>query len=314
MKCPKCGYLGFENLEQCRNCGYRFSLTAAVTTPPPELPLRQGARVVVEPLDDLELIDIALAKPEARPMRDDVTPPARTVSTGSRRNAPEPEDLPLFGETPRDETPLITRASAPRTPLSVRRATPEVPRLRTETKAPLPNVVLPGLDQPMGSLLHVVRPHLVTEPAPIRVRVGAPVAQTASLAQRAAASALDLAVIATVDLLVLYFTMQISGLVMGDLALLPMTPLIGFLVVQNVSYFIVFTAGGQTLGKMVIGLRVVDVDQNRPPSLSRAAIRTCAWIVMAMPAGLGLLTAKLDADERALHDRVARTRVIRVAA
>ena len=26
MKCPKCGYLGFESGDRCRNCGYEFSL------------------------------------------------------------------------------------------------------------------------------------------------------------------------------------------------------------------------------------------------------------------------------------------------
>ena len=33
MKCPKCGYLGFEDMERCRNCGYDFSLTAAAPLP-----------------------------------------------------------------------------------------------------------------------------------------------------------------------------------------------------------------------------------------------------------------------------------------
>ena len=27
MKCPKCGYLGYQDVERCRNCGYDFSLT-----------------------------------------------------------------------------------------------------------------------------------------------------------------------------------------------------------------------------------------------------------------------------------------------
>jgi uncharacterized RDD family membrane protein YckC len=302
--------LGFENLEQCRNCGYRFSLTASAVPPPPELPLRQSVQALDDPADNLELIDIALSKPEARPHRDDVTPLPRTGS--GRRGADA--DLPLFSGASTDETPLITRASAPRPPLAVRRATPEVPRLRTETRSPLPDVALPGLDQPTGSLLHVVRPHIVADPAPIRMRVGTPAAPSVGIAQRAAASAIDVVVIAAVDLVVLYFTLQISGLLMGDLGLLPKTPLIGFLVFQNISYFIVFTAGGQTLGKMAVGLRVVDIDQPRPPSLSRATVRTFAWLVLAMPAGLGLLTALLDADGRALHDRVARTRVVRVAA
>ena len=34
MKCPKCGYLGFEHVERCRNCGYDFSLTRRSTAFP----------------------------------------------------------------------------------------------------------------------------------------------------------------------------------------------------------------------------------------------------------------------------------------
>jgi uncharacterized RDD family membrane protein YckC len=311
MKCPKCGYLGFENLEQCRNCGYRFSLAAVSVALPPELPLRQPTNSANESIEDLALIDIALSKPDASPHTDVSAPPPHTGAS-SRRRADTPDDLPLFSRA-HDEMPLIARASAPRPPLSVRRATPEVARLRTETRSPGADVALPGLDQPSGSLLHVVRPHVVSEPAPIRIRVSAPVSQTAALSQRVAAAAIDVLVIGAVDLIVLYFTMQISGLLVGDLRLLPRMPLLGFLVAQNVSYFIVFTAGGQTLGKMALGLRVVDAEQHRPPSIARSTLRTCAWIVLAMPAGLGLLTALLDAERRGLHDRVARTRVVRAA-
>ena len=53
MKCPKCGYLGFEPTDRCRNCGYDFSLAAPVTRS--ELPLRQP--VADAPLADFELRD-----------------------------------------------------------------------------------------------------------------------------------------------------------------------------------------------------------------------------------------------------------------
>ena len=41
MKCPKCGYLGFEAVDRCRNCGYDFSLTPSAALP--ELPIRDTA-------------------------------------------------------------------------------------------------------------------------------------------------------------------------------------------------------------------------------------------------------------------------------
>jgi len=38
MKCPKCGYLGFETTDRCRNCQYDFSLSPATTEPDLRLP------------------------------------------------------------------------------------------------------------------------------------------------------------------------------------------------------------------------------------------------------------------------------------
>ena len=42
MKCPKCGYLGFETTDRCRNCQYDFSL--APFAPEPELTLHGADR------------------------------------------------------------------------------------------------------------------------------------------------------------------------------------------------------------------------------------------------------------------------------
>src|SRR5215218_5956330 len=42
MKCPKCGYLGFETTDRCRNCQYDFSLTPF--TSDPELTLHGSDR------------------------------------------------------------------------------------------------------------------------------------------------------------------------------------------------------------------------------------------------------------------------------
>ena len=90
MKCPKCGYLGFEDADRCRNCGYEFSLSAPIAVP--DLSLR---------------IDT-----EEKPL-DEVTLPEQSEIEG---------ELPLFGfDFQPDDEPLIKHVSAPRTPLAVRR-------------------------------------------------------------------------------------------------------------------------------------------------------------------------------------------------
>ena len=67
---------------------------------------------------------------------------------------------------------------------------------------------------------------------------------------------------------------------------------------------------GQTMGKMLVGARVVTVD-GAPLSFARALGRTFAWVLAALPLGAGLLVAALP-DKRGLHDRLAGTRVERV--
>jgi uncharacterized RDD family membrane protein YckC len=42
--------------------------------------------------------------------------------------------------------------------------------------------------------------------------------------------------------------------------------------------------------------------------------RTAAWLVLAIPAGLGFITALFSPDHRGLHDRIAGTRVVRASA
>jgi uncharacterized RDD family membrane protein YckC len=133
----------------------------------------------------------------------------------------------------------------------------------------------------------------------------------ASLFARLFAVALDLAILAVVDVVVIYFTAQICGLTMEELSVLPKAPLIAFILVQNVGYLVAFTAGGQTLGKMAAGIRVVAEEADSTLDLGRAVLRTLLWFVLAIPAGLGFASALFNREHRGLHDRFAGTRVVR---
>jgi uncharacterized RDD family membrane protein YckC len=310
MKCPKCGYLGFEAVDRCRNCGYDFSFTP--TNNPPELPIRSSEIDDLTPFDDLALSD-ALSRAQ--------TPGGRRDSVDDLGRRPTPErgrdaadDLPLFGPPHADDVPLITHASAPRQPLSVRRAAPEVSRLRAEPRASTPSS-MPMLD------LEPSEPDDVTPPRR-RQRAASDVAvqrqpagpEPAGVAARIAAIVVDLLILGVTDVAVVYFTMQICGLTPADFGILPKGPLIAFLLVQNGGYFITFTAGGQTLGKMVAGIRVVAAEPGASVDLGRSAVRTVIWGLLAIPAGLGFLTALFNRERRGLHDRCAGTRVVRAAA
>lgn len=301
MKCPKCGYLGFESVERCRNCGYEFSLTTAAHQ---DLPMRQGSEAI-GPLDELPLAD-----PRAGHAGDRLAPSGGPSRSRERQPASE---LPLFGDDI-DDIPLITRAAAPRQPLAVRRATPEIPRLRTETRPPepsLPDLVVEPPVRSARSIPIAAPPRYAAAAArddDEGVADSAPAA--ASVMRRVGAAIIDAILVAVIDVPVIYLTLEITGLTLAESGQLPKVPLIAFLVLLAMGYHVAFTTGGQTPGQMLFGIRVVTDRTASAPGLTRAFVRTIAWMVLLLPAGLGLASVLLDEQHRGLHDRFASTRVV----
>jgi len=79
----------------------------------------------------------------------------------------------------------------------------------------------------------------------------------------------------------------------------------------KVSYLYAFTAvGGQTIGKMATGTCVVD-ENGMPVHAALALRRTSVVLVSFLLFGLGFIPA-LIGGHRALHDRLAGTRVVRL--
>jgi uncharacterized RDD family membrane protein YckC len=291
MKCPKCGYLGFEPVDRCRNCGYDFSLGPIENLP--ELPIRPDTEIT-NPLDDLAFVDAASSDQSAA--RTTEFAPHLRQTVGTPRQRATPTELPLFGPSGVEDVPLITKPSPPRAPLAVRRATPEVPRPKSvQARMPMLDLAVPRVDG--------------TSPASDH---GGP--EPATVGARVTAVAIDFLILTVIDALVVYLTMQICGLTVEELGLLPKGPLVAFLLVQNGGYLAAFTAGGQTLGKMVAGIRVVSAESNAPLDLGHSIVRTLVWVMLAIPAGLGFITALFSTDRRGLHDRCAGAKVIRAAA
>ncbi|WP_344586726.1 RDD family protein, partial [Kitasatospora paracochleata] len=88
--------------------------------------------------------------------------------------------------------------------------------------------------------------------------------------------------------------------------------LLGVLVLLGVVYEILPTSRtGQTFGKRLARIKVVDAAGSRPPRVGRSVAR---WLVrqVGVLLVLGLLSPLLDRrTRRAWHDRAARTRVVR---
>jgi uncharacterized RDD family membrane protein YckC len=298
MRCPKCQYISFDQAERCRNCGYDFSLAPDATSL--ELPIQTGDEAL-GPLGELSL------NPSAGQRDPGPSPAGRAIApdTGSL-------ELPLFKRPGDDDRPLVTPSATPRAPLSVRRGAPAAPRVKARRDAPPdePRLALETAEMPV-----VPEPeaHAATPVADEVTLPGTP----APVGARLAAGAIDLLIIGGVDAAVLYFTLKICDLTFQTAGTLPLAPFLAFLLLVNGGYFASFiAAGGQTIGKMAAGLRVVPGDPaagaGERVSLGIAIVRAAAYLVSALPAGLGFLPGILGHERRALHDRLADTRVVKV--
>jgi uncharacterized RDD family membrane protein YckC len=286
MKCPKCQYISFDNGDRCRNCGYDFSLV--VDAPADDLPIQNGSEPI-GPLQDLSL---------------NLTP-----------------NLPLFTPPGADsDAPLVTSSANPRAPLSVRRTAPAAPRPRPRRDpradaASAPRLALDTAEFP-----------IVAPRQPAAKPVAAASLEPAAAAEDTSAAApigarligglIDLVLVAAIDLTVVYFTLKLCDLTFDQALTLPMAPLLSFLALLDGGYLATFVAAsGQTIGKMAAGLRVVSTGARAPTrdrvTFGQAAIRAAAYLASALPAGLGFLPVFIGQERRALHDRLADTRVVK---
>jgi uncharacterized RDD family membrane protein YckC len=133
---------------------------------------------------------------------------------------------------------------------------------------------------------------------------------------RLAGGVVDLVLLGGIDVAVLYFTLRICDLTFGQTFMLPVAPFLSFLVLLNGGYLAAFVAAsGQTIGKMAAGTRVVPADPgarvHERVSFEQALLRAGASVISALPLGLGFLPALIGSDRRALHDRLAHTRVVK---
>lgn len=337
MKCPKCDYLGFDTGDRCRNCGYDFSLIGAPAAPEVDLPLRDLDSLTSAPVGELALLP-AISPSDA--LGEGMVSPSRPRLV----EAP----LPLFSpEGVDDDTPLITLPARPRPPLAVRR-TPDMPGRHVrphsgptsqhssagrETARHGDGPSLRAVPRPSRRTASHAEPKSDPEPVlafgeddaterarrldepPVSAVTGAQVPavpprvnEPTGPAPRVVAAAIDHVILLGVDASVVYFTLRLAEV--ADWRLLPVAPILVFLGLVKAAYFCVFTlVGGQTIGKMAARIRVVGED-GRGLDPARAIQRTLAGVLSIVTLGVAFLPALFSPDRRALHDRVAHTRVV----
>ena len=314
MRCPKCHYISFGSVDRCRNCGYEFLLSVEPTPPAIDLPIESDQQAV-GPLADFTLTERAPAPVPGSPFAEST----ESDVPGSRRATAARLDLPLFG----DDAPLLTPPAVPRQPLSVRRGQPAAARPSAERSLADPEAEATA-DRPVPRVVRLEDGKPIVPSAMRASRAEEP--QDAALVRassvaRAVAGLIDVAVLATIDAGILYFTLRLLDLPLEQIVLLPIAPMGVFLLLLNGGYLAIFTtAGGQTIGKMLTRIKVVAdpspeaIDAYGPGqqvTLGASVLRATAYLASLLPAGLGFAAILFDADGRALHDRLAETRVVK---
>jgi uncharacterized RDD family membrane protein YckC len=351
MRCPKCHYLSFEPSARCKNCGYDLALadndlTIRVVDEAVEplqdfdlrIPRSTAAPMTLGPIhaapeEASERVPAVVASaPDVaaeRPVKAPVARPNRPPSTTS--------ELPLFmrgaPDTARDPEPPALVAVAPpsRPPLAVRRRPSELvsegPRDERADAAEMAehvNAVWAPLSAPIPPVpasapapVAELKPqaeirHQAEYPVPVAGDRDAVVAaREVTTSARVKAALIDFALLAGINFGVVWLTVRVCALTMGDVLILPIVPMVGFLALLNVGYLLLFTASsGQTLGKMAAGIRVVGEGDGDALSFRQAAIREVVSLPSVVALGAGFFPA-LSGSGLALHDRIAHTRVVR---
>jgi uncharacterized RDD family membrane protein YckC len=220
------------------------------------------------------------------------------------------------------DRPLVKVPQEPRAPLSVRR-----PAEAAKTKPEEPAIALkrPGAasrdlldDLQLRESDEAVTPRSVIRRADTSAAPQA-TAEAAGPVGRVVAAVLDAVFLAGVGTGVLWVLLRAIDLTLADVPALPFLvalPLATFVLLIYLGYLLLFTAaGGQTLGKMATNIRVVgtslDTGEDERLSIQRAAFRSLLTLPSVFALGAGFMPA-LVGEHKAVHDRIAQTRVVRV--
>ena len=244
-------------------------------------------------------VDLPIAKADAPegPFEDLTLQAARPVPP----RAPDTgADLPLFARGDRARVPPAIPA---RPPLAVRRPPPSLNRERHRLREE-PTLDLGSPEAPVPLDREAAREDPTRDDA------------TARLLPRIGAAVIDVLLVGSIQVAVVFLTLRLCGLTAAEWNVLPEVPMAAFLLMLAAGYNTAFTvAGGQTIGKMATRVRVVPIaERDRGAArvtLGSALLRAAGCLVSIVTAGLGYIPALVSHDHRALHDRLADTRVVR---
>lgn len=330
MTCPACASNVPSGRERCPSCGVVVSPLVEGALAPNPGSLTPPARGGAEPLRELPGM-----RRRERTWKDEV----RDRVQHRRRQRGADDELPLFRDAEEPEHGLASDEAEDGSPydaegrpemVELQRpdvevdAADDLPLRPQDDLRPQPEPELdprPELREPrLEHRSHGVGPELDEEEREARrdewpldlpdtVAQPDPVERPATPMERLQAATVDLGLLAGLFALVVYFASRAAHVTVSELR--PSWPYLGsYLALLGLVYAVYFTGTtGQTLGKMLFSLRVVD-GAGRPPGYVKALLRAALGSVGVAAALSGVAPILFDPARRGLHDRLLKTRVV----
>ena len=121
------------------------------------------------------------------------------------------------------------------------------------------------------------------------------------------------------DFLIMLASLWVFALI-AYLAHAPAVGNLGIFIFFLYPWLMIAKADGQTVGMKVVKVHCIDVRTGGPPTMTQAAGRTVAWLIFTLfsfflawiPLSVDLLWPAWDKKSQTLHDKMARTVVIRL--
>ncbi len=134
--------------------------------------------------------------------------------------------------------------------------------------------------------------------------------------RRAVALWIDSAILNAVATLLVALLAKVYGLEMSEIEgmSLQLLSVLAYLVLAFPYYTIGHYRWGFTLGKRLLGVRVIDAASGQGISAGQSVARTLASVLSYLVFGLGYLMCAWDSEKRTLHDRLCGTRCVRLTA
>ncbi len=265
---------------------------------PPPLPLSAAVASAADSSKETS------AQPRSEPAPVPPAPPPATVAT--------PEPLPPAApvEPKPAARPPVGVGLPPPLEIAPAPPAPEPPKTPEADATPAP-------PEPEARA-HAAAAPLVERPVRPEVSLDGRACFAAGFWMRALALFLDEILIGAILTVVLILSSLVLGLGAGGIVkTLPEQPgtlaaLAVLFVLSSLAYLTLFAAiGGQTLGKMILGLRVV-TRAGHSLGAARALLRLAGMFLAGVPGLAGFLWAAFDRERRGWHDYLSGTLVVRL--